>query len=116
MKQLIFFMAITFIAFKVDANQNPNIITDSLDVHGNCNMCKERIENAAYIKGVKKVNWDKHKQILTVTYDKSKTSKSKILEAVAKAGHDNEMFKAPDAVYNRLPKCCNYRSSDAHIH
>ncbi len=116
MKNIIFFMAITFITFNAKANSNPNIITDTLHVDGNCNMCKERIENAAYIKGVKKVDWDKHQQVLVVTYDKTKTSKSKILEAVAKAGHDNEMFKAPDDVYNRLPKCCNYRSNDAHIH
>lgn len=93
-----------------------NIKTDTLSVKGNCDMCKDRIENAALIKGVKKATWDKHTQKLTVIYDSTKTSAEKILKSIADAGHDNEKFTAPDEVYNRLPKCCAYRGNEGNVH
>ncbi len=86
-----------------------DIRSDTIHVDGNCNMCKDRIENAALIKGVKKATWDKHKDQLVVIYDASKTSISEIEKAVAKVGHDTPNFKADDKVYNNLPKCCQYR-------
>lgn len=93
--------------------QNPNskiVITDSLYVAGVCNMCKERIENAALIKGVKKVTWNKKTQYLTVIYKPSKVSLDKIEEEVLLAGHDTKDKKALDKNYNKLPDCCAYRS------
>ncbi len=86
-----------------------DIRSDTIHVDGNCNMCKDRIENAALIKGVKKATWNKHKDQLVVIYDASKTSISEIEKAVAKVGHDTPNFKADDKVYNNLPKCCQYR-------
>ncbi len=86
-----------------------DIRSDTIHVDGNCNMCKDRIENAALIKGVKKATWNKHEDQLVVIYDASKTSISEIEKAVAKVGHDTPNFKADDKVYNNLPKCCQYR-------
>ena len=91
------------------AGSKKDIRTDTIHVDGNCNMCKNRIEDAALIKGVKKATWDKHKDQLVVVYDASKTSISVIEKAVAKVGHDTPNFKADDKVYNNLPKCCQYR-------
>jgi periplasmic mercuric ion binding protein len=120
MKKLTIFLFLIFVfsGLKMVAlgNENNKIVSDTLHVEGNCDMCKERIENAAYIKGVKKVVWNKNLHQLIVVYDASKTSKEAILKSVAEAGHDNEMFRAPDDIYNRLPKCCAYRGSGAHNH
>ena len=35
--------------------------------------------------------------------------------AIAKAGHDTDMHKAKDEVYNELPSCCKYdRTEEKH--
>ncbi|MCK5856034.1 MAG: cation transporter [Bacteroidales bacterium] len=93
-----------------------NIITDTIHVDGNCNMCKNRIEDAALIKGVKKAVWDKQTDKLVVVYDADKTSLMKIEKSVAAVGHDTPNFKADDKVYNKLPKCCLYRDPNAKTH
>lgn len=92
------------------------VVTDSVYVHGVCGQCKDRIENAALIKGVKKVTWDKKNQYLTVIYKPSKVSLEDIQKEVAKAGHDTGEFIADDVVYNALPGCCLYRSGEIAPH
>jgi len=84
-------------------------------VQGNCDMCKERIENAALIKGVKVVNWDKMTDSLTVIYRIDKVELDDVHRAVADAGHDTEKVKASDEVYRNLPACCAYRD-ESHKH
>jgi hypothetical protein len=32
-----------------------------------------------------------------------------VQKAIAGAGHDTELFKAGDEMYNALPACCHYR-------
>jgi periplasmic mercuric ion binding protein len=90
------------------AQQGP-IKTETFTVRGNCEECKERIENAADIKGVKKTVWNAETQVATVTYDTEKTSVLKIQEAIASFGHDAGSVKASDKKYKSLPKCCQYR-------
>lgn len=86
------------------------VITANIKVQGNCEQCKDRIENAADIKGVKSSSWDSKTKILKVIYRADKVSEEKIKEAVSKAGHDVEGgFIAPQSVYNNLPECCKYR-------
>lgn len=86
------------------------IQTDSIYVAGVCDMCKERIENAALIKGVKKVTWNKKTQYLTIIYKPSKVNLDKIEDEIVKAGHDTKNKIALDKDYNKLPDCCAYRS------
>lgn len=86
-----------------------NTKTDSLKVSGNCNMCKTRIEKAAKIDGVAKVEWNKTNKFLTVTFDPTKTNMVELGKKVAAVGHDTEKTKASDQVYNKLPACCKYR-------
>ncbi len=75
---------------------------------GDCGQCESRIEKAANsIKGVKLADWNKQSQLLTVKVDES-VSEETIQKAVAAVGHDTPKFKAPDKVYNALPKCCKY--------
>ncbi len=72
-------------------------------------MCKERIENAAYVKGVKFAEWDRTSHELTVVYRTDKIAEEKIHEAVAVSGHDTKQLEAEEAAYNKLPNCCAYR-------
>ena len=86
--------------------------TEKFIVKGNCTMCKERIENAALIRGVKFVEWDKMTNTLKVIYRTDKVSLDDVHKAIAEAGHDTEKVKAKDEVYNKLPACCLYRDGN----
>lgn len=90
------------------------IQTDTLTVSGNCGQCKTRIEDAAYVKGVKTVEWNKKTKLLTVVYNSDKTGLEKVAAAVAKAGHDNRLHTAADTDYKTLPACCAYRTGVCH--
>lgn len=85
------------------------VLTVFFKVSGNCEQCKERIENAADIKGVKTSSWDKKTHILKVVYRTDKVTEEKIREAIAKSGHDVDSVVANEADYARLPGCCKYR-------
>jgi copper chaperone CopZ len=111
MKQLIVFIAIICSSLIVFAQQDKDIATEKYKVDGNCNMCKKRIENAAHIKGVKRAEWDKETQQLTVVYKSSKTSSQDILSAIAKAGHSSEKVQATETDYENLPECCHYKTN-----
>ena len=88
------------------------ITTSTLSVKGNCDMCKERIENAADIKGVKNSTWSEKTKVMSVTYDSKKVSLEQIEKAIAKAGYATESQKADANAYNSLPSCCKYESTD----
>ncbi|MBZ4191872.1 TonB-dependent receptor domain-containing protein [Niabella beijingensis] len=101
---LILTLLITRISFA-----QKNIKTATFKVLGACEMCKERIETAVLDHKARTAKWDAVSQLLSVSYDPAKTSEEKILKAVADAGHDNERFKAADAIYQALPACCHYQ-------
>jgi len=82
--------------------------TDSLKEHGNCSMCKDRIEKALKVDGVISADWKIASKILTVTYDSSKISNDSIQMKIAAVGHDTEKYTADDKVYDELPGCCLY--------
>ena len=98
--------------------------TDSVKVHGNCEMCKNRIEKAvSKMEGVSKADWNVDTKVLTVTYDTHNTNMDEIQKSIAAVGHDTEKSTADDAVYNKLPGCCKYErkaktsgSHDGHKH
>jgi Cu(I)/Ag(I) efflux system membrane fusion protein len=81
----------------------------SFHVNGNCDMCKSRIEKAARgVAGVRHAVWNKDTRMVTVHYDSSRTNPEAIGTAIARAGHDNAMQKAPPASFDSLPECCRY--------
>ncbi|MFV0593141.1 MAG: heavy-metal-associated domain-containing protein [Draconibacterium sp.] len=83
--------------------------TEKVKVYGNCGMCEKRIEKAAgAVDGVSKADWDKETKMLKVTFDDKKTNIHKVEMAVAAVGHDTDMHKAKDEVYDKLPGCCKY--------
>ncbi len=116
MKKIIFIFFVAFLTININGvAQNKNIDTASFTVDGICGMCQERIENAAYIKGVKKVSWNKEEQLLTVIYKPKKVTIKEVAQSVADAGHDNEYFKATDWAYdNKVHHCCKYRENEIH--
>jgi mercuric ion binding protein len=71
-------------------------------------MCKVRIEKAAKIEGVSKVEWDKETKMLTLVYNPSNVKSDDIQKKIASVGHDTEKFKSNDKTYNSLPACCRY--------
>ncbi|MGC9352241.1 MAG: heavy-metal-associated domain-containing protein [Mariniphaga sp.] len=87
--------------------------TEKFKVKGNCGMCEKRIEKAALsVDGVTKADWNKETKMMEVAFDDSKTDVHKVHMAIANAGHDTEMHKAKDEVYNKLPGCCKYDRSE----
>lgn len=84
----------------------------TLIVQGACGMCKTRIEDATKkVAGVSSVSWNKETKELTFSYDAIKTSAESISKAIAAVGHDTNLDKAPDSVYEALHECCKYRDS-----
>lgn len=105
---IIFFSLI----FSVKINAQSTIQTTTFAVKGNCDECKERIENAADIKGVKTSHWDETKQAITVTFDSKKVTVEQIETAIAKSGHKTSHQAADTKAYNGLPECCKYEATD----
>ena len=80
-----------------------------IEVNGNCEQCKKRIEKAAYsVSGVKSADWNIESHKMAVLLNEEKTSILDVQRAIAKAGHDTEEVKATDADYNNLHSCCLY--------
>lgn len=86
-----------------------NMTKESITVKGNCGMCETRIEEVALsIDGVDEADWDKESKLLSITFDKKKTSLDNIHKVIAEAGHDTDLEKADIDVYEDLPGCCKY--------
>jgi outer membrane cobalamin receptor len=75
-------------------------------------MCKERIEKALTIRGVRSADWNVDSKMLTLVYSPTIVSLQKVHKIIAGVGHDTELEKAKDAVYNELPECCHYRKKE----
>ena len=99
----------TVIAFLGITTAFGQMKTEKFKVYGNCGMCETRIEKAANsVDGVSSADWDQKTKMVEVKLDESKTDVHKVHMAIAEVGHDTEMHKAKDEVYNKLPACCKY--------
>ncbi len=105
---LVLFFLLLFSTEDIQA-QTSSLVTITLKVSGNCEMCKERIETAAKGRGVKEASWDADSKLLTLTYDTLITRIEKVHTRIADAGHDTELKKAKNDTYKALPECCLYR-------
>ena len=88
--------------------QVKNAVTTTVDVNGNCGMCKKTIETSGSDGKIAAVKWDVDTKKATITYDSTKTNEQAILKKIAQAGYDNASFRAPDDVYANLHSCCKY--------
>ena len=107
MKKLIIILVVAITSTILNAQNN--LIKDSILINGNCKMCKQKIETAAYIKGVKKATWNIENKYLTIIYKPEKTVLSNIENSIAKSGYDTPNVKAVQTTYQQLPACCKYR-------
>jgi copper chaperone CopZ len=96
-------------SFAQEAAVAENTGESTFTVLGNCGMCKDRIERAAYsVRGVRSASWDQKGKQLTVRWRPDRTTQDEIERAVAKAGHDTENFLADDETHANLHHCCVY--------
>lgn len=110
MKKLMFMLFVSLIGFTSQAQEkkNKNAKKD-IEVRGNCEMCKKRIEKTAYaVPGVKSAEWHQDNQTLHLIINEEKTNVLVIQEAIAKVGHDTGKVRAKDEDYEKLPSCCAY--------
>lgn len=100
---------LTFILFTSLLNAQSGEIT----VAGNCEMCMDRIEEAALATpGVITASWSPKTKMLSFTFDSTTFVEERLHESMAAAGHDTDLKKSSDAVYQALPSCCLYRDHD----
>ncbi len=83
-------------------------MTATYAVRGECEDCQQRIESTLHKMKIPQASWSYETEMLTVTFDSTKVTKDAILKKIADVGHDNELYKASDAVYKKLPDCCHY--------
>ncbi|MDO4881038.1 MAG: heavy-metal-associated domain-containing protein [Capnocytophaga sp.] len=111
---ILFFLFITFFSNAQNKNAKAEI-----EVDGECNSCKARIEkNAISVKGVKFAQWSVDSHRLNVILDERKTSVKEVQKAIAKAGHNNRLpdgsneIIASEEDYEKVSDCCKYRDEN----
>ncbi len=102
---ILLFVSINFIGCKSEGSAIKETTTH---VWGNCEKCKSTIEKSCNIKGVSSAIWDVDSKLLTLKLDTTFVTVDEVLQAVSKAGYDNEKFYANDYAYDNLPSCCQY--------
>jgi outer membrane receptor for ferrienterochelin and colicin len=114
MKTYILLMCLTLVNIFAFAQntKNEKFTTTHFKVFGACEQCKDRIELAIKIKGVKVGIWDVDTKILELEYDSTQVSLDKIQNKILLVGHDLENKKAKDIIYKALPACCKYREME----
>lgn len=110
MKKIILVLLVSLFGFAIQAQEKKNKNAKAnVEVKGNCEMCKKRIEKAAYsVTGVKSAVWHSEDQQLHLVYNEQKCSATDVVKAVAKAGHDTKDIKADKEDYDKLHECCQY--------
>ncbi|WP_338408981.1 heavy-metal-associated domain-containing protein [uncultured Flavobacterium sp.] len=115
MKKIILVLILSIIGIGAQAqektnNKNAEVV---FKTSGNCDMCKKRIEKAAFsVKGVKNAEWLVDDQEIYLIIDENKCTKEDVAKAIAKAGHDNAMAKTSDETYDALHGCCQYKRTE----
>lgn len=113
MKKIILLVLISFLGFSVQGQEkvvkkskNKEVI---IKASGNCEMCEKRIEKAAFsVKGVKSAEWHVDCQDIHLIIDENKCTKEEVAQAIANVGHDTNLVKAQDKVYEEMHSCCQY--------
>lgn len=108
MKFILFSLFALWGLFSPQQPAKAGFVTSKFTVYGNCGMCKTRIEKALKVKGVKYAYWDKDTELATVKHDPKVVSLDQLHQLCAAVGHDTDLVKAKDEVYNQLHSCCKY--------
>jgi copper chaperone CopZ len=104
------FIVFTLFIFGTSAfiAQDTKNTTETFQVRGNCGMCKDRIEEAVDVVGVKRASWDEKTETLTISFNSSKITLDEIHRIIAKIGHTTSIYKADPKAYENLHHCCKY--------
>jgi cation transport ATPase len=110
MKNIVFGMMLLFVTFSSQAQEKKNKNAKyTIEVNGNCDICKKRIEKAAFsVAGVKSAVWNIGTHQLELILNEEKCSVLDVKKALAKVGHDTDDVKATDEDYKKLHMCCQY--------
>jgi periplasmic mercuric ion binding protein len=117
MRKLILIAFMSLLGIQVQAQNNqtkqPSKGKYDIEVKGNCDMCKKRIEKAAYsVTGVRSAEWHADDQTLHVYLNDKKATTTQVQQAIAKQGHDTKYngneIKATQEQYDNLHGCCLY--------
>ncbi|WP_309641949.1 heavy-metal-associated domain-containing protein [Flavobacterium sp.] len=110
MKNIVIMLCMVFVGLSVQAQEKKNKNAKyTIEVNGNCEQCKKRIEKAAFsVSGVKSANWNVETHQLSLILNEEKTSVLDVKKAIAKVGHDTDEVKATDEIYENLHSCCKY--------
>ncbi len=110
MKNIILGMMLLFVTLSISAQEKKNKNAQyNIEVNGNCEMCKKRIEKAAFsIKGVKSAQWHTDDHMLHLLINEEKCTILDIKKAIASVGHDTDEVKTTQDVYDNLHGCCKY--------
>lgn len=97
----------------ISANAQNKNAKHELHVKGNCGICKERIEKAAYgVSGVKTADWNADSHTLRIILNEKKNTVDAVENAIVAVGHDTNDKKADDKVYQSLHSCCLYERDE----
>jgi len=108
MKKLMTFVLL-FIVITINAQEKSKSKKVDVKVSGICDMCKSRIEKAAFkTKGVKFAEWNSETQNLSLVINERKTDVITVQKNMAAIGHDTEGVQATNEAYNSLHGCCKY--------
>lgn len=110
-KALVLFLAIIGLAF---TGNKKEIVT--FKVFANCDMCKQRIEQAMDVKGVRYAEYNLETQMLTAHINPKQITVAQLHALVHAVGHDTETGKAAESAYAQLPGCCKYREGKCNDH
>jgi periplasmic mercuric ion binding protein len=110
MRTIILGMMVLFVSLSTQAQQTKSKNAKyNIEVNGNCEQCKKRIEKAAFsVKGVKSAEWHVDDHTLHLIINEEKCSLLDVKKAIANAGHDTDEVKATQEVYDNLHSCCKY--------
>lgn len=110
MRGLFIGMMLFFLTLSAQAQEKKNKNAKyEIEVNGTCEMCKKRIEKAAFsVKGVKSADWQIDNHMLHLIINEEKCSIVDIKNAIVKVGHDTDDLKAAKEDYDKLHGCCLY--------
>ena len=115
MKTLHYLLLLLLVSFAFNCSaQIKNARTVNVKIDGDCPMCETRIEQVAFVKNEAEVDWVVETHMARVTIDSTRTDLDAIMQRVAHAGYDNELYLAPKQAYDKLPGCCQYERTLVH--
>ena len=91
-----------------DISQSNKIKKIKFQVNGVCGMCKNRIETALDVKGIRLADWNIKTKFCRVKFNSEVISENDIHRLISEVGHDTPIYKASDEDYNNLYHCCHY--------